>query len=77
MNTKELTAFPGEQEVILQDGITFKVIKVYKTEEKNKFRGTKKNITVVELEPEEDEFSTMSSFRRIFFKLLTQWNVQN
>ena len=69
LNSHELSAYPDEQEVLLQDGLEYKVISVCNEVEEESW-GQNMKLTIVKLQCLEDEYARMGSFRRIF-KLLT------
>ena len=66
LNTEELAAYPNEQEVLLQDGAEYKVIK----KETIKVEG--QQVTKVTLEKLKDRFQQMGTFRRNL-NLLLNW----
>ena len=66
LDSWELSAFPTEQEVVIQDGVEYIVLSREQVEETFELRGmstTKKLMTVV-LEKQQDKYSNLSQCKR-------------
>ena len=62
LNSKEYSAYPDEQEVLLQEGIQYKIFEIEK-------EGA---VTVVRLRNKVEKYKQMNTFKR-YYKLMVDW----
>ena len=68
LNSRDYSAYPEEEEILLQDGVKYSVIKRYDQQvniKSGKYK-IKKTLTVVELENIPEKYSGMNKFAKFF-----------
>ena len=68
LNSKDLSSYPEEQEVLLQEGIMYKVLKISEEKVPYSINGSNclKNLTIISLKNIKEKYSNLSFFERFY-----------